>query len=243
MISPEDKALELILLYGMDEIEAKAFKISCIYLEKAPKIFPNYQHYRYPKGDPRKSELFRHCHKLVREKGNKIADEDYKLYVHAQLDILKNIKKGDLHPLISPSCLSGDKAWKRWLLWKSRYEKALEAKMSSNVATSINVHSLEKIKKDLWKTKQFFIAWYDKLDFNDIMSSIEEKLIFRWYLTGSVCGYFLVLCNLVQNWLQKNKLDLKKEFNINLAYYKDARQNEVIEYFKSEFPNFEVAVK
>ncbi len=102
MISEEDKALELILLYSMDEIEAKAFKIALLYLAKSKKLFPDYKHYRLPKGDPRKGELFKYCHKLVRTKGDKIADEDYKLYVHAQLDILRNIKKGDLHPFITP---------------------------------------------------------------------------------------------------------------------------------------------
>lgn len=238
MISPEDKALDLILLYGMDEIEAKAFKISCLYLEKARKFFPNYQHYRLPKGDPRKSELFRYCHKLIREKGDKIADEDYRLYVHAQLDILRQIKKGDIHPFITPACLAGEKAWKRWLLWKSRYDKMIESKMSASTASSVNVHSPQKIQKDLWRTKQFLIAWFDRFDANDVSESLKDKVIFAWYQTGSICGYFFILSSLVQKWIKDTGTDLKKEFNIDLNYYSGASQQEVVAYFKTEFPNF-----
>lgn len=224
----------------MNEIEAKAFKIACIYLEKVKKFFPEYKHYRLPKGDPRKSDLFRHCHKLLREKGDKIADEDYKLYVHAQMDILRGIKKGDLHPYITPACISGEKAWKRWLLWKGKYDKMIESKMSTNVANKVNIHSTEKIKKDLWKTKQFFIAWFDRLDSVDILESLNDRNIFRWYQTGNVCGYYFLISPLVQNWLKTNPVDLKKDFNLDLTLYKDANQSEVVEYFKKEFTNEQV---
>lgn len=238
MISPEDKALELILLYNMNEIEAKAFKISCLYLEKARKFFPNYKHYRLPKGDPRKSDLFRYCHKLLREKDDKIADEDYHLYVHAQLDILSHIKKGDAHPCITPSCLAGEKAWKRWLLWKSKYDKMIDTKMSTATASSVNIHSPHKMKKDLWKTKQFIIAWFDRFDVNDILDSLQDKIIFKWYKTGSICGYFFVLSKLTQKWIKETKTDLKKEFEIDLNSYVEANQKEVVDYFEIEFPNF-----
>lgn len=238
MISQEDKSLELILLYGMNEIEAKAFKISCIYLEKARTFFPNYQHYRLPKGDPRKSELFRYCYKLVREKGDKIPDEEFRLYIHAQLDILRHIKKGDIHPFITPACLAGEKAWKRWLLWKSKYDKMLESKMSTKTASSVNIHSIHKIKKDLWKTKQFIIAWFDRFDIEDLSKSLKDKIIFTWYKTGSICGYFFVLSGIVQKWIKETGIDLKKEFNIDLNQYSSATQKEILEYFETEFPNF-----
>jgi hypothetical protein len=236
-MSQEDLALELIIQYGMDEIEAKAFKIACIYLEKSRKMFPNYQHYRLPKGDPRKSELFRHCHKLVREKQGKIADSEYQLYVHAQLDILRNIKKGDLHPFITPSCLSSENAWKRWLLWKSKYDKHLESRASAAVASTVNVHTPQKIKKDLWKTKQFFLAWFDRLDAQDIQESLKDANIFRWHQTGSVCGYYLVISPIVNKWLQKNPIDLKKEFSIDMSLYTEANRPEIIDYFNAEFPH------
>lgn len=235
MISEEDRLLELILQYSMNEIETKAFKIALLYLEKSKMLFPNYQHYRLPKGDPRKSDLFRQCHKLVRTKDDKIEDEDYKLYVHAQLDILKHIKKGETHPIILPSCLAGDKAWKRWLLWKGKYDKMIETKMSAGIASTISVQSADKIKKSLWKTKQFFLAWFDKLDKKDILDSLNDRNIFRWYQTGNVSGYYLVLSPLVKSWFNKNIIDLKKEFAINLTLYSEASQPEVIEYFNVEF--------
>jgi hypothetical protein len=230
----EDLMLDLILQYNMTEIEAKAFKIACIYLEKSRKMFPNYQHYCLPKGDPRKSDLFRHCHKLVREKQTKIADSDYKLYVHAQLDILRNIKKGDIHPFITPSCLAGDKAWKRWLLWKSRYDKLIESRASS--AAQVDIHSPEKIKKDLWRTKQFFLAWFDRLEAKDTKDALKDRTLFHWFQTGSVCGYYFILSPLVNQWLQKNPIDLKKEYGIDLTLYKNALQPPLVEHFNMEFP-------
>lgn len=237
-MSQENLALELILHYGMNEIEAKAFKIACIYLEKSRKMFPDYRHYRLPKGDPRKSDLFRQCHKLVREKQGKIADTDYKLYVHAQLDIMRHIKKGDVHPFITPSCLAGEKAWKRWLLWKGRYDKMIEARASSATASTVNVHNPEKIKKDLWKTKQFFIAWFDRLSVEDIQKSLNDRNIFHWHQTGNVCGYYLVISPLVKRWLGKNtNINIKQEYNIDLSLYTEASRPEMVEYFNMEFPN------
>ncbi len=108
--------------------------------------------------------------------------------------------------------------------------------MSTTAATAVNVHTLPKIKKDLWKTKQFILAWFDRLDKSDVLESLKDHNLFRWYQTGSVCGYYLVLSPLVQQWLQKNpNFNPKKEFGIDLSLYKDANQNEVIEYFNSEF--------
>lgn len=238
MIMNRDQSLEPILHYGMNEVEAKAFKIALIYLEKAPKFFPNYNHYRLPKGDPRKSDLFRYCHKLVREKQGKIADADFKLYVHAQLEIMRGIRKGDAHPFITPACLAGDKAWKRWLLWKSRYDKFIESRASSTTAASTNIHTDPKIKKDLWKTKQFFLAWFDRLDAEDIRDSLKSKEFFLWVQTGSVCGYYLVLSPIFREWAAKNPtVNLMKEYSIDLGVYKDADKPELHAHFKTEFPH------
>lgn len=224
-------SLELILHYRMNEMEAKAWKIACVYLEKERKMFPNYQHYRVPKGDPRKSELFRYCHTLVRKTQGKLLDQDYKLYVHAQLDILRNITKGDGHPRISPSCLVGDKAWRRWLLWKSRYDLYVE---NRDMPKGADVHTIERIKKSLHKTKLFLIAWFDRYDPEDVKQSLEDKTFFHWYRSGSVCGYFVYLSPIVKEWVQKNKIDLKS-MNINLDFPPAIDHPEVFDYFKKEF--------
>jgi hypothetical protein len=221
----------------MDEIQAKAFKIALIYLELAPKFFPDYQHYRLPKGDPRKSDLFRYCHKLVREKQGKIADSDFKLYVRAQLEIMRGIRRGDSHPFITPSCLAGDKAWKRWLLWKSRYDKLIESRASSAVADTIDIHTDQKIKKDLWKTKQFFLAWFDRLDVQDIRDALSDNNFFLWVTSGSVCGYYLILSPIFNTWLKSHPIDLLKKYGVDLNVYKNANKPELHLHFKEEFPH------
>lgn len=236
MTMNREQSLEPILQYNMDEIQAKAFKIALLYLEMAPKFFPDYKHYKLPKGDPRKSDLFRYCHKLVREKQGKIADTDFGLYVRAQLEIMRGIRKGDSHPFVTPACLAGDKAWKRWLLWKSKYDKFIESRASSAVSSTINTHTESKIKKDLWKTKQFFLAWFDRLDAQDIRDALKNDEFFLWVASGSVCGYYLVLSPVFKKWKDANpSVDLLKKYNIDMNVYKDADKPELHAHFKAEF--------
>ena len=47
--------LEAIIDYEMDRLEAKAYKLLLLWLDKSRKMFPNYAHAKMKKGDPRKS--------------------------------------------------------------------------------------------------------------------------------------------------------------------------------------------
>ena len=83
-----------ITQYKMDEIESRAYKVSLIWINRSRKIFPNYQHQRLKNGDPRKSLLFKICYKLIREtQGGILDEENYSLYVQAQLEVLKHIER------------------------------------------------------------------------------------------------------------------------------------------------------
>ena len=55
-----------------------------------------------------------------------IPDKEYKLYILAQLHVLRLQNDGKVHALIDPFILVGDKAWKRWKLWRKYYIKQLE---------------------------------------------------------------------------------------------------------------------
>ena len=134
----ETKLLELITEYKMDKAEAKAWKVSILYLQLAQKYFPDYKHYTVGKKDPRKSILFRHCYKLVRERDEQLEDHEYRLYIAAQMQIMKNIDFGTGgQALVNPNCLVGTKAWNRWLLWKKKFfEKATPEQESINIHTS-----------------------------------------------------------------------------------------------------------
>ena len=107
--------LEAILHYQMPPLEAKAYKLALLWQDATAKEYPEYNHIRLrKKGDPRKSLLFKYCYKLARETQGLIPDEQYPLYILAQLHILKHIATDNLHARIGPEILCGEKAWWRW---------------------------------------------------------------------------------------------------------------------------------
>ena len=65
--------LDAIVEHNMTPIEAKAVKIGIIWMKLSKEVFPNYNHMRVKKGDPRKSALFRYCYKLIKETKGHIA--------------------------------------------------------------------------------------------------------------------------------------------------------------------------
>jgi hypothetical protein len=219
----------------MNEMEAKAYKISLIYLEKAPKLFPKEVHFKVPKGDPRKSYVFKCCHKLLRTSGNDLKDEDIKLYVQAQLDILKHITQGQEHPRITPDILAGPNAWNRWLVWKSKYDKVKKFAATSTSAeintTNREKEALEKLKK----TKLFFSTAVDTLTPENIQTSLENGDLWLWVRWGKVCYYYLMISPIVKKWLEKSNLSLADKVSFDELLYKNGITNAVIEFFKTEF--------
>ncbi len=120
----EDYNLDPIFEYQMNELEANAYKVGLMWMEMFAKVFPNHRNLsRYPqKNDPRKSSLFRYVYTLIQKTKSILDPKDYKLYITAQLQMLKSISINNLHPQISPNCLLGDKAWTRWKVWKTKFD-------------------------------------------------------------------------------------------------------------------------
>ena len=108
MSNPLDKIIE----YNMTPMEAKAYKIALLWRVLFRKEFPNERLAKEKLGDPRKSFVFKHCYKLANETQGSIDDKDYKLYILAQLQVMKNITDGKIHAMISPEILSGPKSWR-----------------------------------------------------------------------------------------------------------------------------------
>lgn len=224
-----------IVEYGMNDLEARAYKISLLYLEKASKLFPNEVHYKVPTGDPRKSYIFKHCYKLLRLHGQELLENDIKLYVHAQLDILKHITQGQEHPRIAPDILSGPKAWNRWLLWKRKYDKIKKFSSTPTVAQVINKNREKEALELLSKTKMFFDMLFQPIKREDIVAGLESGDFWLWVRWGKVSYYYLLTSPLVKDWLEKAKVSLIDKVNFDLPAYQEGITEQVKIYFEKEF--------
>ena len=224
--------------YKMTYEETKAYKIFLFWHETLKKLFPDLNHGRMTKGDPRKSNVFKYSYKLMRETQDKLQEDEYKLYVFAQLDILRRITINDSEkPLINVNCLTGEKAWKRWLLWKSKYEKLVkQRKTTLKVSTGSFSISLEKVIHGLKSTSEFLRKNIkENYSLEDFKVRIENGDFRRWILLHKISPYYLLLSNFYSQF--HKKIDLKK-LNIELDVYKvsinDNTQKIYEELFKNE---------
>lgn len=212
-----DFNLEPIFEYKMNKVEANAYKLGLLWIFYSRKHFPDYKHTsNFPKkGDPRKTSLFKHCYKLVSK--NILDEYDYKLYVNAQLQILKQIKIGEAHPLIEPGVLSGEKAWVRWQMWKKRYDKIKKVK------TEVDLIPFENIKKELDKTKNFFVSTMEELtedSFKLIAKDVERLVTIQ-----KVSPFYGLLSPWAKKYCKFNDLDI----------YEPSITKEVKDYFRLIF--------
>jgi hypothetical protein len=234
MRNNEAAELSVILQYELGEKEAKAYKLCLMYIDKSKKFFPDYQHCRLPKGNPTKSELFRHCHKLLREHEADIKDEDLELYVHAQFDILRNISvREGQHPRISPAVLSGEKAWKRWLLWKGKYDRVKTFAAVKTASEVIDTNRENKVINSLNSTKKYLFVMNDRLDAADLRRALRDGTFWLWVRWGKVSYYYLLLSPLVQEWLEETGTHLRDKFDVNL--YLPGVTDKTKAYFRQEF--------
>lgn len=222
--------LDAIACYGMDKMETAAYKLCIIWIEKSRKFFPDYDHTKLRRGDPRKSLMFKVCYKLVRETQGILEEDDYPLYVRAQLDILKNISTGsDEHPLIEPNCLVGEKAWKRWKLWKKKYDSVITQKGFSVKITA----SSQKVLDAFEKTKEFI---FKTLGADPTIEKFREivinKNLFRWINLGKISPYYLCLSPYIKKLVSEE--DMKK-ISFDLEVYRACLNDELIAFFEEKF--------
>lgn len=217
------KFSEFILKYKMSPLEIKALNIAFLWEKYCNLEFPNERHAKLRKNtDPRKSTLFKYCYKLAKEIKNIIPDEEIKLYVKSQLQILKLINDGKIHSLIEPQILVGDKAWKRWTLWKKSYDKKINKHLNYEqlgIATSVS-----KIKVLLNKDFEFLNK--NKCQNIKIFKEmVEDKSFERWISNGQISPYYLILSPRTYNLI--NLIDIK--------LYRPSITIKVEEFFKEKF--------
>lgn len=227
----DTKLLELILDYKMNKEEAKAWKVAIMYIELSKQYFPDYKHYTlWGAKDPRRTSLFKHCYKLVRECDQYLANHEYRLYLTAQFQIMKNIDYGTGGAaFIHPNCIVGVKAWKRWLLWKEKFNKVVLP------LEPVKVNSTDKVITELANSKRFLESKLKELTKQNILDALESRAMFRWCALGELSGYYLVMSPVVTAWVKSRKVDLLEAFALDMNYYRLGVTQEAVEYFKREF--------
>lgn len=215
------KDLELIIKYKMNEIESKAYKIALIWQEECRKEIPNEQYVKLKKNsDPRKSNLFKYCYKLAKETKGILKDEDLILYVRAQIQILKSIKQGEIHALIEPHCLVGDKAWRRWKLWRFKFQKTI-GKIPSSEDVGV-VANESKVINELKIDLEF-------INKNKLYENYNKKDILNYINSGDLSFYYVVLSPLI------NKIISEDDITFDKIYYKSCLNPKIEKFFKDNF--------
>ena len=222
--------LEKILEFKMTKLEAKAYKLALMWQDSCEREFPNERHTKLRKsGDPRKSNLFKHCYKLARETKGLLPDENYRLYITAQLQILKTQRCGDIHALIEPQILVGDKAWVRWEIWKKHYEKKL-----SEVRSVEEIGLTEKESKVgvLLDATKKFLDGKGLTTYEAMKEKLDDLTMVRWVTTGMVSCYYIVMSPWVEKWLDGRSFDV---FKFDLGVYRPSITPNVEAKFQEMF--------
>lgn len=217
--------LDPIFEYGMSPDEGTAYEIGLMWMEMSNKVFPEIRNLaRFPKkGDPRKSSLFRYAHTMIQKTRGILDPKDYKLYITAQLQMLKSIEiNGSMHPHITPTILLGDKAWTRWRMWKSKFDNMNQSKKSQDVVP-VNSGKFDEAKASLDRTKKFLDSKFEHTEENFKLNAHNMK---RWVSLTQVCGYYAAISPWVAKYCNLGDIDLE--------YYKTKDQT-ITDYFDSLF--------
>lgn len=224
--------LETIVQWNMKEDEAQVFKVCLMYAKIYNEMLPNMPRINFPaKGDPRKTNIFRYCWKFVRETRGILKEEQYKLFIKAQIQVLKGIKTDkDQHVHIDVQTLCGPKAWNRWKLWESKYKEIIN-KPNTIEEKKADPIEVEKIKIILQKDRQFLLKNIkDDYNSDDIKTFIENGKIKKWVTLGNLSYYYVALPPVVQ------KITEKGYFNKDLSIYNKVHES-IKEFFKQVFTN------
>ena len=232
--------LEDILRYEMNSEEAKSYKIALLWMELAKHEFPDYKHTTLrKKGDPRKSILFKYCYKLVQETKGLIPDAEYRLYILAQLQILKYLALTKEHALIDPVILTGEKSWKRWKVWRAKYaQKKRETVTLIEAATVVAPNT--KVANDLKSTKKFLAEKFKQVPtFEQIEQALKDHTMVRWVTIDRVSPYYILLSPWVSRCLDGRTFIEVFLFDLNV--YESSITPQVRDLFRQEF-NYEYLI-
>lgn len=214
-------------LNNLTPLESKAFQICHTWEEVCQKELFNYNYMKLRKsGDPKKSLLFKYAYKLAVETQGLIPDADYVKYITAQIQVLK-LYSADM----SPTCLVGQKAWLRWVIWKSKFDKAAKVVMPNESVQ----FDFPTIKFALEKTKKFLIEKFGILPtFDQIQISYNEYNLIKWTAFGKISPFYILLSPHVAKICQT----IKKSFHFDPKIYESSITPEVKNLFNELFNEF-----
>jgi hypothetical protein len=126
--------------------------------------------------------------------------------------------------LIEPHCLVGDKAWKRWKLWRYRLKKTL-----GKIPTADDIGIYSKTPKIIAELNSDFkfIAKMNCDKFDNM--KIKKIDIVRWLNSGELSFYYAVL----SPWIRK--IFSIEDLNFDQVYYRSSINPEIEKFFKEKF--------
>jgi hypothetical protein len=218
---------------NLDTEEAKTYTIGKLWEAEIERLFglksfPKAWHKTHllpKKGNPCKSNTFRHCWKLRRElRGLIKTHEEMKLYITGNLTILK---KWDSYVGINVLC--GEKAYKRWKLYE-RWHREKENQM--NTTPELVDINERKMAGYIDCTKKFIFEkcegepTKEKLD-----KFMEDRILSLWIEGDRICKHYLVLSPYMKDHLE----ELSDICNFDPKFYLHKITDNVQAYFKEEF--------
>jgi hypothetical protein len=217
-----------IIDFQMNEHESKAYKLAVIWEEETKKMFPEEKLARLPqKSDPRKCTLFKYCWKLMRETRGLLKDQEYKLYIMGNLQILR-ANRGR----IEPNALCGDKAWIRWLVWKKMYDKKVAEINQATMPPELNIPP--QVQKEISCTKRFLFEKFEgEPTIEKLQTTIDRGNIRMWVKSGKISMYYLVLSPWIDKTIGLDKME--KDYGFDASVYKSKMTPSILDYFKNEF--------
>lgn len=220
------RSQERALQYDMTPDEMKTYRLAVTWEEITKKMFPGRQGLaRLAKGDPRRCSLFHDCWKLMRTTRGLLRDDEYPLYMMANLQLLK-IRDA----YIAPSTLCGDKAWVRWKVWKRLYDLKKQDFEVQDLTEGVD----PKIVRQLDLTKRFL---FEKCEGEPTVTKIQEffdnKSFKLFTMSGRICMYYVVLSPFVKQC--QDMKDLESELGFDSAVFVHKISDKVRKYFEHEY--------
>ena len=222
--------LDDLIQYEMTDLEIKAARICYYWQEIVAHELPNYRTYKVPsKKDPRKCYLFKFCYKLANETQGLLTDSDYRYYVYAQISTLKNFTDGTIHSLVDPQILIGENAWRRWKIWKYKFDKKM-VELETKSSTEDVIQPEHIVLTELKNTKEFL----DKISNLDIEKEFKDHRIHKWLYFKKISPYFLILSKKIKSLV----IDYDKEFSLENNFYEKSITENIRKQFLIIFGDF-----